>query len=77
MDLAARLPLPLHLTLAQDTPSLPSRQPRLGIPEVRAVNNPGVGTCQPERRYHGTGYGHLRCGALYPVGKGIGNHRRG
>jgi len=35
----ACLPLPLHLTLAQDPSSLPSGQQRLGIPKVRPINN--------------------------------------
>jgi hypothetical protein len=34
----ARVPLPLHLALAQDTTGLPARQPRLGVPEVRPIN---------------------------------------
>lgn len=34
---AARLPLPLHLTLAQDPSGLPARQSRLGVPEVRTL----------------------------------------
>lgn len=38
-SMQARLPLPLHLTLAQDPSSLPSRQQRLGIPEVRPINH--------------------------------------
>lgn len=36
----ARLPLPLHLTLAQDPSGLPSGQQRLGISKVRQINNP-------------------------------------
>jgi hypothetical protein len=34
---AARIPLPLHLPMAQDPPSVSSRQPRLGVPEVRKM----------------------------------------
>lgn len=33
----ARLPLPLHLAMAQDATGLPARQPGLGVPEVRPV----------------------------------------
>ena len=33
----ARLPLPLHLTLAQDETSVSFGQSRLGVPEIRAV----------------------------------------
>ena len=40
----ARLPLPLHLAVAQDTPSLPPRQQGLGVPEVRPV-----GVCESEK----------------------------
>ncbi|KAH8633418.1 putative ubiquitin ligase subunit protein [Alternaria alternata] len=36
--MTARLPLPLHFTMAQDTPSVPARQPRLGVPEVWSIN---------------------------------------
>jgi hypothetical protein len=35
----ARLPLPLHLALAEDSSSLPPGQQRLGIPKVRPINN--------------------------------------
>ena len=34
---AARLSLPLHLTLVEDETSLPLGQPRLGIPEIRTM----------------------------------------
>jgi hypothetical protein len=34
MMVLARFPLPLHLPLAEDPASLPTRQQRLGIPEV-------------------------------------------
>lgn len=30
----ARVPLPLHLSMVEDPPGLPARQPRLGIPEI-------------------------------------------
>ncbi|OCT50643.1 RING-box protein 1A [Cladophialophora carrionii] len=33
----ACLPFPLHLTLAEDPTSLPTRQQRLGVPEVRKI----------------------------------------
>ena len=33
----ARLPLPLYFALAQDEERVPSRQPRVGTPEVRTV----------------------------------------
>lgn len=33
----ARVPLPLHLEMVKDSPSVPTRQPRLGIPEVRSL----------------------------------------
>ena len=33
----ARISLPLHLPLAKDPSSLPSRQPGLGVPEVRKI----------------------------------------
>ena len=49
----ARLPLPLHLALVEDQTSLPARQPRLGVPEVRKVEAVRE---EPERgkmlRYH-------------------------
>jgi hypothetical protein len=35
----ARIPLPLHLALAEDSSSLPPGQQRLGIPKVRPINN--------------------------------------
>lgn len=35
---SACIPLPLHLALAQDAPGLPARQPRLGVPEVRTID---------------------------------------
>ena len=34
----ARFPLSLHLTLAEDTTSVPPRQPGLGVPEIRAMS---------------------------------------
>lgn len=39
LDFTARLPLPLHLTLAKDSTSLPLGQPRLGIPEIRTMSS--------------------------------------
>ncbi|GMT22172.1 hypothetical protein PFISCL1PPCAC_13469, partial [Pristionchus fissidentatus] len=36
-QLQPRLPLPLHLPLAQDPPGVPSRQQRVGVPEVRSL----------------------------------------
>ena len=36
-DVQPRLPLPLHLALAQDASSLPARQSRLGVPEIRTL----------------------------------------
>lgn len=33
----ACISLPLHLSLAKDPSSLPSRQPGLGVPEVRKI----------------------------------------
>jgi hypothetical protein len=33
----ARFPLSLHLSMAQGSPSLPTGQPRLGVPEVRSI----------------------------------------
>ena len=37
-DLAARFPLPLHFPMAQDSTSLPARQPRLGVPEIWSLD---------------------------------------
>jgi hypothetical protein len=37
LTVTARIPLPLHLPMAQDAPSVSARQPRLGVPEVRSV----------------------------------------
>lgn len=37
----ARIPLPLHLPMAQDPTGMPTRQPRLGVPEVRTVDGAG------------------------------------
>jgi hypothetical protein len=34
----ARIPLPLHLALAQDATSVSARQPRLGVSKVRTVD---------------------------------------
>lgn len=42
----ARLPLPLHLAMAQDATGLPARQPGLGVPEVRPVE----GGCHAQQR---------------------------
>ena len=36
--MTARLPLPLHFTMAQDQTSLPVRQPRLGVPKIRPID---------------------------------------
>lgn len=33
----ARIPLPLYIEMAEDPPSLPARQPRLGVPKVWPV----------------------------------------
>ena len=35
--LTACLPLPLHLEMVESSTSLPVRQPRLGVPEVRTL----------------------------------------
>ncbi|GMR35414.1 hypothetical protein PMAYCL1PPCAC_05609, partial [Pristionchus mayeri] len=37
-QLQPRLPLPLHLALAQDASGVPPRQPRVGVPEVRSLS---------------------------------------
>ncbi|OOQ87602.1 hypothetical protein PEBR_15791 [Penicillium brasilianum] len=37
----ARIPLPLHLAMAEDPAGMPTRQPRLGVPEVRTVDGAG------------------------------------
>jgi len=39
-DDIARLSLPLHFPLAEDTTSMSAGQPRLGVPEVRKVSRP-------------------------------------
>lgn len=55
MNFTARFPLPLYLTMAEDSPSLPVGQPRLGIPEVREISDEHSGICRPyydfERAY--------------------------
>ena len=33
------IPFPLHLAVAQNAPGVSTRQPRLGIPEIRALKN--------------------------------------
>ena len=38
-----RLPLPLHLQVAQDQAGLPPRQQGLGVPEVRALRRGEMG----------------------------------
>jgi len=39
--LQPRFPFPLHFTMAESQISLPSRQPRLGVPEIRPINQTG------------------------------------
>jgi hypothetical protein len=34
----SRVPLPLHLALAQDATGVPTGQPRVGVPEVRQIS---------------------------------------
>lgn len=41
----ARLPLSLHLALAQDAPGLPARQPRVGVPKVSDVVSVSFSSC--------------------------------
>jgi len=36
-DLQSCVPLSLHIKVVEDSPSVPPRQQRLGVPEVRAV----------------------------------------
>ncbi|KAK5166220.1 RING-box protein hrt1 [Saxophila tyrrhenica] len=70
---AARLPLPLHLALAQDASGLPARQPGLGVPEVRSLEegrgrsksattasmvNKVNGSTNESRRTRGMRHGH-------------------
>ena len=38
-DVQPRLPLPLHLQVAQDQERLPPVQPGLGVPEIRKIEN--------------------------------------
>jgi hypothetical protein len=51
-SLIARLPLPLHLEMAQDSPGLPAGQPRLGVPEVRTLRWQGHYEGGIERKRH-------------------------
>ncbi|GMS82443.1 hypothetical protein PENTCL1PPCAC_4618, partial [Pristionchus entomophagus] len=56
-QLQPRLPLPLHLALAQDASGVPSRQPRVGVPEVRSLRRHAVGPvgyCIPHHTTHKT-----------------------
>jgi hypothetical protein len=79
----ARLPLPLHLPLAQDPPSMPAGQPRLGVPEVRPLRSLGNLWDREELRYqlevrtcsvYGTSYEHGWRSRLTPYN---GNDTRG
>jgi len=38
-NMQSRIPLSLHQSMAQDKTSLPARQQRLGIPEIRPIKH--------------------------------------
>lgn len=65
----ACLPLPLHLEMAEDPPSLPVGQPRLGVPEVWTVKR----WRRKSRRIHRGGTVHRTgsCCSYMPDGYGL------